>query len=149
MTDIGTECPRHRSAQNFQRVREGIVKASGLIIIAGNETFATLLSGAFFYVLPNPDWYREVQKEIIDTFQDEPGMTFSSRSQLNVFNAVILESCQKYPPVPATLPRLTSQAGVVVCGRYIPPTRALKSRGGLRINPRRRFSFYFHTIVVL
>jgi len=40
--------------------REEIMTTSGIMIIAGSETSATLLSGAFFYLLKNPDWYQKL-----------------------------------------------------------------------------------------
>jgi cytochrome P450 len=87
--------------------REEIIKTSGFLIIAGNETSATLLSGAFFYLLKNPDWYAKLQKEIVDSFDKESGMTLASLSQLKILHAVIQEAFRMYPPVPTTLPRLT------------------------------------------
>lgn len=105
--------------------RREIMKTSGLIIIAGSETSATLLSGAFFYLLKNPDWYRKLQKEIVDSFQDESKMTFASLSHLKVLNAVVQETFRMYPPVPTTLPRRTAQAGAMVCGKFIPPNTSI------------------------
>jgi cytochrome P450 len=111
---------------NEKGMTEGeITKTSALIIIAGSETSATLLRGAFFYLLKNPDWYRKLQREIVDTFHDESGMTFASLSQLKVLNAVIQEAFRMHPPVPTTFPRLTTQAGAAVCGRFIPPNTSI------------------------
>jgi cytochrome P450 len=114
---------RHNDEKGM--TRDEIIKTSGLLIIAGSETSATLLSGAFFYLLKNPDWYSRLQKEIVDIFDDESGMTFASLSQLKALNAVIQEAFRMYPPVPTTLPRLTTQAGAMVCGKYIPPNTSI------------------------
>lgn len=37
-------------------------------IIAGSDTTSTTLSGAFFYLLTNPECYERLQKEIDETF---------------------------------------------------------------------------------
>jgi cytochrome P450 len=105
--------------------REEIMKSAGLIIIAGSETSATLLSGAFFYLLRNPGWYAKLQNEIVESFQDESEITFASLAQLKVLNAVIQETFRMYPPVPTTLPRLTSKAGAMVCGIFTPPNTSI------------------------
>ncbi|KAF2108459.1 cytochrome P450 monooxygenase-like protein [Lophiotrema nucula] len=101
--------------------REEIMKTSGIVIIAGSETSATLLSGAFYYLLDNPDWHKRLQHEIVSAFRNESEMTFASLSQLKILNAVIQETFRMYPPVPTTLPRLTTQDGAMVCGKFIPP----------------------------
>lgn len=101
--------------------REEIMKTSSIIIIAGSETSATLLSGAVFYLLKNPIWMEKLQEEVRTTFKDESEMSFASLSQLKVLHAVIQETFRMYPPVPTTLPRLTNEEGAMVCGIFIPP----------------------------
>lgn len=105
--------------------REEITKNAGLIIMAGSETSATLLSGAFFHLLKNPDWYRKLREEIVNTFRNETEMTFALLSQLKVLNAVIQETFRMCPPVPTILPRLTSGAGAMVCGKLIPKNTSI------------------------
>jgi len=97
------------------------MKTSGIMIIAGSETSATLLSGAFFYLLKNPEWYRKLQEELLNNYTDESQMTFAALSQLKILNAIIQETFRMYPPVPTTLPRLTTQDGAIVCGTFIAP----------------------------
>jgi len=48
-------------------------------------------------------------------------MTFAALSQLKILNAIIQETFRMYPPVPTTLPRLTTQDGAIVCGTFIAP----------------------------
>lgn len=123
----GTKSRSYILKHNDERgmTRFEIMKTSALIIIAGSETSATLLSGAFFYLLKNPDWYSEVQKEIVDSFQDESEMTFASLNHLRILNAVIQEAFRMYPPVPTTLPRRTTESGAMVCGKFIPPNTSI------------------------
>lgn len=93
----------------------------GIMIIAGSETSATLLSGAVYYLLKNREWLAKVQEELRTTFNKESEMTFASLSQLKIINAVIMETFRMYPPAPTTLPRLTTEEGAMVCGTFIPP----------------------------
>ena len=97
------------------------MNTSGIIIIAGSETSATLLSGAVYYLLKNPEWMKKLQQEVRTTFREESEMSFASLSQLKILHAVIQETFRMYPPVPTTLPRLTSKEGAMVCGTFIPP----------------------------
>ncbi|KAF2462739.1 cytochrome P450 monooxygenase-like protein, partial [Lindgomyces ingoldianus] len=98
-----------------------IMKTMSIVIIAGSETSATLLSGAIFYLLKNPEWMSKLQEEIRITFRDESEMTFAALSQLKIMNAIIQETFRMYPSVPTTLPRLTTKQGAVISNTYIPP----------------------------
>ncbi|KAF2685242.1 cytochrome P450 monooxygenase-like protein [Lentithecium fluviatile CBS 122367] len=101
--------------------RDEIMKTMGVLIIAGSETSATLLSGAVFYLLKNRRWLQKLQQELRETFSDESEMTFASLSQLRVMQAVIMETFRMYPPVPTMLPRRTGDQGAMVADSFIPP----------------------------
>jgi cytochrome P450 len=100
---------------------EEIKETSGVIIMVGSETSATLLTGALYYLLKNPFWLSKVQNEVRPLFVDEAQITFSSVSQLKMLNAVINETLRLYPPFPIYLPRVTPKEGATVAGTYIPP----------------------------
>lgn len=93
---------------------------AGLLIIAGSETTATLLSGATYYLLTNKVALEKVCDEVRSTFQSEGNITFTSVTRLPYLNAVIEESLRLYPPVPVTLPRQTLPEGNVVDGHFVP-----------------------------
>jgi cytochrome P450 len=101
--------------------RDEIMKTMGIMIIAGSETSATLLSGAVFYLLKNPKWLLKLQEELRDTFGHESEMTFASLGQLRVMQAVIMETFRLYPSAPTMLPRRTGVQGAMVAGTFIPP----------------------------
>ncbi|KAJ3545029.1 hypothetical protein NM208_g2727 [Fusarium decemcellulare] len=52
-----------------------IAATSRVLIIAGSETTATLLSGATFYLLTNRDKYEKLVKEIRSSFSSKEGIT--------------------------------------------------------------------------
>lgn len=98
-----------------------IKQTSGTLIIAGSETSATLLSGAVYYLVKNPEWLVKVHQELRASFTDESQISFASLSQLKILNAVIQETFRIYPPVPTSLPRVVPKKGLTICGVYIPP----------------------------
>ncbi|OAG04855.1 cytochrome P450 monooxygenase-like protein [Paraphaeosphaeria sporulosa] len=100
--------------------RDEIMRTSGVLIVAGSETSATLLSGAIYYLLSNPTWLEKVREELDGAFKKEEEMTFASLGQLKVLNAVLTETFRMYPPVPVILPRATVDKGAIVCGTFIP-----------------------------
>lgn len=97
-----------------------IKQTSGTLIIAGSETSATLLSGAVYYLIKNPEWLAKVHQELRATFIDESQISFASLSQLKILNAVIQETFRLYPPVPLSLPRVVPEKGATICGTYYP-----------------------------
>lgn len=101
--------------------RDEIMRTMGIMIIAGSETSATLLSGTVYYLLKNPEWLKKVQEELDSTFREESEMSFTSLSQLKILNAVIMETFRMYPPAPTILPRHTTNGGAKVCGIFVPP----------------------------
>jgi cytochrome P450 len=120
---ISYSCPSYILRHNDERgmTHEEIKETSGLIIMAGSETSATLLNGAIYYLLKNPSWMSKLQNEIRTVFMDEAQITFTSISQLQVLNAIINETLRLYPPFPVFLPRVTPKEGATVAGTYIPP----------------------------
>jgi cytochrome P450 len=100
---------------------EEIKETSGLIILAGSETSATVLSGAMYHLLQNPSWMTKLQDEVRTAFKTESELTFTSTSQLKILNAVINETFRVYPPIPGSLPRVSPKEGATVAGAYIPP----------------------------
>lgn len=91
-----------------------------MLLLAGSETSATLLSGATYYLLTNKSALDKLCNEVRSTFQSESEITFTSVARLRYLNAVIEESFRLYPPVPGVLGRRTLPEGNVIDGQYIP-----------------------------
>ena len=103
--------------------REEIISNSGVLLVAGSETTATLLSGATYYLLSNPIVIKKLQAEVRDDFQSEDEITpLSVRSpgKLPYMEAVLTESLRMYPPIPASLPRITGSTGDIIDGHFVP-----------------------------
>ena len=103
--------------------RQEIIGTSRVLLVAGSETTATLLSGATYLLLQHPTTLRRVQDEIRKAFKSADDITLRSVSQPNrlpYLEAVLQESFRCYPSIPATLPRITGAAGAMIDGAYVP-----------------------------
>jgi hypothetical protein len=90
------------------------------LIVAGSETTATLLSGAIYLLLANPDKLAKLVKEVRSTFKSDEEITLTSVQSLTYMLACLNESLRCYPPVASGLPRVVPKGGNVVAGQFIP-----------------------------
>jgi cytochrome P450 len=97
-----------------------IKQTSKVLVLAGSETTATLLSGCTYHLLQNPEKLNRLLKEIRGSFKTDDEITLTSVSQLPYLQAVLDEALRLYPPVPSTLPRITGLNGNSICGHDIP-----------------------------
>jgi cytochrome P450 len=93
---------------------------SVILITAGSETTATLMSGLLFLLLRDPPKLDRPTHEIRSAFKDESEMTFAAEAQLTYLQACIDEALRIYPPVPMSLPRITPPEGGVMSGHFVP-----------------------------
>lgn len=103
--------------------RPEIIGNSRVLLTAGSETTATLLSGATYYLLQNPDVLHRVQSEVRTLFQKEDEIRLRSASHpssLPYLDAVIQESLRCYPSIPSTLPRRIGPEGALIDGKFVP-----------------------------
>lgn len=97
-----------------------LVSNSYVLIIAGSETIATLLSGVTFYILTVPGVLDKLKAEIRGAFSSESEITWSTVNQLSYTLAVLNEGLRMYPPVPFGFPRIVEGKGYFICGRWVP-----------------------------
>lgn len=100
--------------------REEIGATTEVLLIAGSETTATLLCGATFCLLKNPDSLQKLTDEVRNAFSSAADMTLRSLARLPYLQACLDEALRLYPPVPGTLPRRVLPQGDVVNGQFIP-----------------------------
>ena len=97
------------------------IKANAsLLLLAGSETSATVLSAATYFLLTNRTALDKVCNEVRGAFQSEGAMTFTSVARLPYLNAVIEESLRLHPPVPSTRERFTLPEGNFIDGHFVP-----------------------------
>ncbi|RGP79802.1 hypothetical protein FLONG3_2116 [Fusarium longipes] len=100
--------------------RAEMLENAGLIIIAGSETTATVLSGTTYFLLTNPDKYEKLVQEIRSAFTTEDEITADRVDQLKYLIATLSEGLRMYPPVANALTRLSPQRGEFVEGYWMP-----------------------------
>ena len=123
---------------------EEIIGNSRVLITAGSETTATLLSGATFHLLRNPATLQRVQSEVRIVFKKEEDITLRSVSTphlLPYLEAVLQESLRCYPSIPATLPRITGTGGAVIDGNHVPRNVRTKTPPHVNHFPNRSWIF--------
>jgi cytochrome P450 len=109
---------RHNDEKGM--TREEIIKTTNLLIVAGSETSATLLSGAMFYLLKNPSTLEKLVTEIRTSFPDVNVMTMQKLAKMQYLNAVLQEALRVYPPAPGLFSRKMLPGGAVINGYFIP-----------------------------
>jgi len=101
-----------------------IVANMEVLTIGGTETSATLLSGATWLLLKNPETLRKLTEEIHGTFTSEEEVTISTCQRLPYLRAVVEESLRWYPPGPGLMPRRTD-GETVIDGWVVPSNTAV------------------------
>ncbi|KAF3064163.1 Isotrichodermin C-15 hydroxylase [Daldinia childiae] len=99
---------------------ESLVSSANLLIVAGSETTATLLSGATFLLTTNPDKLAKVTEEVRSCFESDQEITLTSVSRLPYMLACLNEALRQYPPATSDLPRVTPKGGATILGRSLP-----------------------------
>ncbi|KAF2106292.1 cytochrome P450 monooxygenase-like protein [Lophiotrema nucula] len=96
-----------------------------LFLIAGSETTATVLSGATYLLLKNPDKYAKLVHEVRSKFKSMSEITVEEVNKLEYMIAALQEGMRYYPPVPTGFPRVVPRGGDNIGGHYIPEGTAV------------------------
>ncbi|KAF6814030.1 cytochrome P450 [Colletotrichum sojae] len=99
---------------------ERLVQNSTLLIAAGSETTATLLTATTYLLLSNPDAYRNVVKEVRSAFSDPSEITLLSVTKLSYMLACLDEALRVFPVVPSWLPRRVTHGAATIDGNVVP-----------------------------
>ncbi|GES60414.1 cytochrome P450 [Aspergillus terreus] len=92
---------------------------ANVLLIAGSETTATLLSGVTYFLLMNPKALLRLTEEVRDAFNSEAEIDMQSVSRLPYMLACLDEALRMYPPVPNGLPRVVPKNGGRIAGRFV------------------------------
>ena len=104
--------------------REEIISSTPILLLAGSETVATLLSGATYHLLQKPSILKRLQDEVRSAFHIEKDInleTVGDSARFPYMEAVLTESLRLYPPSPGLSIRMTGSGGDVIDGNFIPP----------------------------
>ncbi|KAL7627061.1 hypothetical protein AAE478_003837 [Parahypoxylon ruwenzoriense] len=100
--------------------QEEIELNASVLIVAGSETTATLLSGAVFLLGSHPDALKKLTHEVRSSFTSEDQITLISVNKLEYMLACLNEAFRQYPPVAVGLPRLVPKGGSKIAGHWVP-----------------------------
>ncbi|KAF4448693.1 oleate-activated transcription factor 1 [Fusarium austroafricanum] len=114
---------RHNDEKGMSKAE--IVENAGLLILAGSETTATLLSGTTYHLLKNPDKMKKLVNEIRSTFSSEEEITLTAVDHLTYLLACFSEGFRMYPPVAGGLSRFCPAGGEFIDGYWIPEKTAV------------------------
>jgi len=106
---------------------EDLLANAEILVIAGSETTATLLSGVTYYILSKPDVLSKLVKEVRSSFASQEEITVFKVSSLNYMLACLDEALRIYPPAATAHPRVISPPGVDIGGHFIPAGVSLHS----------------------
>lgn len=92
-----------------------------LLTIAGSDTTAIVMSGAFFYLARRPDVQAKLANEILATFSSYDEIKSGAKLQgCRYLTAFLEEALRMTPPVSAEPARTALHGGTTVDGHYIP-----------------------------
>ncbi|KAI1121838.1 averantin oxidoreductase [Nemania abortiva] len=93
---------------------------ASLLIAAGSETTATLLSGITWLLLKNPRVLAKLTREIRTRFKAPDEITISGVNDCKYLLGCIEEALRVYPPSPQPHQRIIPSGGAVVNGEFLP-----------------------------
>ena len=101
--------------------KDEMVSNASLLVLAGSETTATLLSGTTYLLLKNQDKYQKLVSEVRDGFNSQDEIDMNSVGKLDYMLAVLDEAMRLYPPVPHQGNRIVLRPGIMIDGKWVPP----------------------------
>ena len=90
-----------------------------VLMLAGSETTATLLSGFTYLLCCNPHVYKKVVEEVRGRFSSTADITVDGVNKLEYLIATLQEAMRYFPPVPTGFPRVVPPGGDTVSGVYV------------------------------
>ncbi|GAW13413.1 hypothetical protein ANO14919_027980 [Xylariales sp. No.14919] len=91
-----------------------------ILIAAGSETTATLLSGLTWLLLKNPRVHDKLKTEIRTRFSHPDEITMTSVNECKYLLGCLEEALRVYPPSPQPHHRIIPAGGAVVNGEFLP-----------------------------
>ncbi|GAP85068.1 putative averantin oxidoreductase [Rosellinia necatrix] len=91
-----------------------------ILIAAGSETTATLLSGLTWLLLQNPGVLAKLTDEVRGRFGSAAAITLAGTSECRYLQGCVEEALRVYPPSPQPHHRIVPAGGAVVNGEALP-----------------------------
>ncbi|KIN02897.1 hypothetical protein OIDMADRAFT_160486 [Oidiodendron maius Zn] len=97
-----------------------LLSNSSILVIAGSETTATILSGVTYLLLETPNVMAKVVHEVRSSFNNDDEITINSACGLKYMIACLEEALRIYPPAPTGFPRIVPEGGDLIAGKWVP-----------------------------
>ena len=92
-----------------------------LLVVAGSETTASVLTGWTWYMIAQPKAMARAAQEVRGKFKKADDITLKSTTDLEYLNATVSETLRLFPAGPLALPRIIeTQPGQMVAGHWVP-----------------------------
>ncbi|RGP78900.1 cytochrome p450 [Fusarium longipes] len=99
---------------------EELASNAGILILAGSETTATLLTAVTYYLTTNPRTLEKLSNEVRSSFKSESEINMASVQRLSYMLAVLNEGLRLFPPVINGAQRKIREEGDMIIDHYIP-----------------------------
>lgn len=99
---------------------EELKRNATLLINAGSETTATLLTGTVYLLSMHKDVLRRLVDEVRSRYQSKEEITLTSVNGLSYMLAVLDEALRCYPPDGVSSPRIVPPCGHEIAGWFVP-----------------------------
>ncbi|GKZ27330.1 hypothetical protein AbraIFM66951_005108 [Aspergillus brasiliensis] len=101
---------------------EELAANASILVIAGSETTATLLSGLTYWLLQHPKEMEKVKFEVRSAMEKEEDITINNTTaKLPYMLACINEAFRMYPPIAGGLQRYIPETPTEISGYLLPP----------------------------
>ncbi|GAB1321058.1 Isotrichodermin C-15 hydroxylase [Madurella fahalii] len=124
---LGIEKERHDLFEGLMKRREEwnldmqrLESNAALIVVAGSETTASLLSGVTYLLLENPEAMEKLKHEVRSAFKSADEITIASVSRLPYTLACLNEGLRRWPPAAGNLAREVHEGGEYISGQFLP-----------------------------
>ncbi|KAK4934858.1 hypothetical protein LTR10_023977 [Elasticomyces elasticus] len=97
-----------------------IQETAVILVIAGSETTATLMSALCYFMLRDRKVYERAVAEVRGLFSSYNNINMTTTNELKYLPAIVEETFRIYPPSPNTFPRIVPGKGEVIEGRWVP-----------------------------
>ncbi|KAJ3497466.1 hypothetical protein NLG97_g1880 [Lecanicillium saksenae] len=118
---LGTERNDFLNTLLQHGTKEELLRENGsLLIVAGSETTATLLTGVLFLLASRRDVLSKLNDEVRGDFEKESDINVANASKLPYLSAVLKEALRYYPPAALAAPRRVGHGGATIAGNPVP-----------------------------
>jgi cytochrome P450 len=123
--DFMTFILKHNGEKGAEMNLDEIAANAAVIITAGSETTATLLSAVTYLLLKHPNVMQKLKDEVRGKWKKYDEITIDQVNNTPYLIAVLQEALRYFPPVPTGFQRRVPRGGESISGYYIPENTAV------------------------